>query len=101
MDMRKTYIAAALLAMATAGGAKNIYVSTTGSDSNAGTIDSPLASLGAAQQKAAAGDTVYFRGGTYHITEDQVMGVEENILITETGNEIMSDSDSHLMILDL
>lgn len=29
------------------------------------------------------------------------MGVEENILITETGNEIMSDSDSHLMILDL
>ena len=80
--MRKTYIAAALLAMATAGGAKNIYVSTTGSDSNAGTIDSPLASLGAAQQKAAAGDTVYFRGGTYHITEDQVMGVEENIYAT-------------------
>lgn len=29
------------------------------------------------------------------------MGVEENILITETGNEIMSDTDSHLMILDL
>ena len=82
MDMRKTYIAAALLAMATAGGAKNIYVSTTGSDSNAGTIDSPLASLGAAQQMAAAGDTVYFRGGTYHITEDQVMGVEENIYAT-------------------
>jgi len=29
------------------------------------------------------------------------MGVEENLVITETGNEIMSDSDSHLMILDL
>ena len=73
---------AAMLAMPTAMGAKNIYVATDGDDAGKGTIDSPLATLGAAQRLVGAGDTVYFRGGTYHITEQQVAGVEENIYAT-------------------
>ena len=56
------------------------YVATDGSDSTAGTKDKPFATLNAAQSKVVAGDTVYFRGGTYSITENQIMGYEVNDL---------------------
>ena len=49
------------------------YVATNGSDSNPGTITAPLATFGAAYDKAYAGDTVYFRGGTYHIAQSEIM----------------------------
>ncbi len=49
------------------------YVSTTGSDSNTGTIDAPFATLNAAHALLTAGDTVYFRGGTYEIQPEQIM----------------------------
>lgn len=42
------------------------YVSTTGSDSNPGTLASPWATWQKAISTATAGDTVYFRGGTYY-----------------------------------
>jgi len=42
------------------------YVSTTGSDSNAGGISTPLANIATAIQKTVAGDTVYIRAGTYN-----------------------------------
>lgn len=58
--------------------AKNIYVAPNGSDSNAGNIGTPLATFGAAYNKVAAGDTVYFRGGTYAIQESEIMSYEEN-----------------------
>jgi hypothetical protein len=51
----------------------DLYVSPTGNDAAAGTIDAPLATLGAARTKAdqlKAGNTpvtVYFRGGTYYL----------------------------------
>jgi hypothetical protein len=48
-----------------ASAATSYYVSTTGSDSNAGTLDKPFATLMKAQSAAASGDTVYIRGGTY------------------------------------
>ena len=51
----------------------NIYVAPDGDDSAAGTIDAPLATLPAAYKKVAAGDTVWFRGGMYSITDEQVM----------------------------
>ncbi|HVZ89034.1 MAG TPA: right-handed parallel beta-helix repeat-containing protein, partial [Polyangia bacterium] len=58
-----------MLAAAPAARAANTwYVAPTGSDSNAGTMAAPFASWGRAQTAAAAGDTVYFRGGTYTIT---------------------------------
>jgi Right handed beta helix region len=48
------------------------YVASTGDDRNAGTIDAPFATLQRAQQSAAAGDTVWIRGGTYHYQESQI-----------------------------
>jgi Pel9A-like, right handed beta helix region len=44
------------------------YVSPSGSDSAAGTQSAPWRSIAHAQSVAAAGDTVYFRGGTYSYT---------------------------------
>ncbi|GGN64077.1 pectate lyase [Actinoplanes lobatus] len=44
------------------------YVSPTGSDSAAGTASAPFKSIAKAQTVAAAGDTVYLRGGTYAYT---------------------------------
>jgi len=54
------------------------YVATDGSDSNTGTKDKPFATLNTAQRKVGAGDTVYFRGGTYIIKQNQIMGYEVN-----------------------
>ena len=44
------------------------YVAPNGSDSAAGTQAAPWASIARAQAVAQAGDTVYFRGGTYSYT---------------------------------
>ena len=44
------------------------YVSPTGSDSAAGTQAAPWATIAHAQSVVQAGDTVYFRGGTYAYT---------------------------------
>jgi hypothetical protein len=44
------------------------YVAPGGSDSAAGTLSAPWASFARAQSVAQAGDTVYFRGGTYAYT---------------------------------
>ena len=52
-----------------AAAATTYYVSPTGSDSNTGTMAAPFASWARAQTAAAAGDTVYFRGGTYRYTD--------------------------------
>lgn len=41
------------------------YVSTAGNDSNAGTAQAPLRTIQKAADLAAAGDTVYIKGGTY------------------------------------
>ena len=56
---------------------KTIYVAPQGRDSNAGTINSPLATLAAAQNAISPGDTVYFRGGTYRIGPNQIASYEE------------------------
>jgi MYXO-CTERM domain-containing protein len=45
------------------------YVSPTGSDTAAGTEAAPFASWARAQTAASAGDTVYFRDGTYTYTD--------------------------------
>jgi hypothetical protein len=52
--------------------ASDLYVSPTGSDANAGSLNSPLATLKAARDKAdqvkANGSvTIYLRGGTYYL----------------------------------
>jgi MYXO-CTERM domain-containing protein len=48
--------------------AAEYYVSPTGSDSNAGTQASPFATVQKANNSAAAGDTIWMRGGTYSTT---------------------------------
>jgi hypothetical protein len=76
---RRVAISCALLALSTAivaGPAtvshaavgKTYYVAPTGTDSAAGTQAAPWATIARAQAVAAAGDTVYFRGGTYAYT---------------------------------
>jgi MYXO-CTERM domain-containing protein len=48
--------------------AAEYYASPTGSDSNSGTQASPFATLQKGDSAAAAGDTVWLRGGTYYST---------------------------------
>jgi parallel beta-helix repeat protein len=66
--IRLAALAGALLTARTAAAANTYYVATDGSDSNAGTMAAPFASWAKAQSVAAAGDTVYFRGGRYKYT---------------------------------
>jgi hypothetical protein len=60
------------------------YVATTGSDSAAGTLAAPWATLNHANAVVAAGDTVYIRSGTYAITA----GVNTCASETDTVNAI-------------
>ena len=63
--------------------APDYYVATTGSDSNAGTMASPFATLQKGVNTAVAGDTVYIRGGTYSITTPATTGAGINF--TKSG----------------
>ena len=67
--IRSIFLSTALLLFATLGMAKNIYVSTKGSDNNAGTIAAPYASIALAAAQTVPGDTVIIRGGTYRLTQ--------------------------------
>src|SRR6185437_6435919 len=60
-------LVAAAAGVSSAAGA-TYYVAPGGSDSAAGTLSAPWASFAHAQSVAQAGDTVYFRGGTYTYT---------------------------------
>jgi hypothetical protein len=50
------------------------FIAPGGNDDNSGSIDAPFATLARAQRAAQPGDTVYIRGGVYHIGEDQISG---------------------------
>ena len=65
-----------LTAIVTATDARVIYVAPQGDDAAAGTIDAPLATLPAAYRQTEGGDTVCFRGGTYNVTDSQVMKIK-------------------------
>ncbi len=56
-----------------------IYVAPNGDDSNPGTIDQPFESLQKAQELVNPGDTVYIRGGTYQVREDQISKVVSSL----------------------
>lgn len=58
----------------------DIYVAENGSDSNTGTIDSPLKTFECARDKArqAPGSTIYVRGGTYCLTETLKLTSEDS-----------------------
>jgi hypothetical protein len=69
----KTFLLIIMMLICHSLSAKNYYVATDGADTNAGTITAPFATLNKAQSLVVAGDTVYFRGGTYNIAESQIM----------------------------
>lgn len=50
------------------------YVDPSGDDKNAGTKESPFATLAAAYRTVVEYDTIYIRGGVYRVTPDQIMG---------------------------
>ena len=57
-----------------------IYVAPDGNDStNTGTIDKPFESIQKAQELVNPGDTVYIRGGTYQVRENQISTVVSNL----------------------
>jgi hypothetical protein len=63
--------------------AGEFYVATTGNDTDPGTLESPFATLQKAVSVAAAGDTVYIRGGTYGITTPAASNA--GILFSKSG----------------
>jgi hypothetical protein len=56
--------------------AKDYYVATDGSDTAAGTLAAPFATIQRAQREVTPGDTVFIRGGTYRMNEAQIAGRE-------------------------
>ncbi|MBB2946930.1 hypothetical protein FB565_006698 [Actinoplanes lutulentus] len=67
----------AAIGTADAATATTFYVATTGSDSNAGTLAAPFATIQKAIGAVAAGGTIAVRGGTHALTS--------NIQITKSG----------------
>ncbi|HKJ40987.1 MAG TPA: T9SS type A sorting domain-containing protein [Sunxiuqinia sp.] len=55
------------------------YIAVDGDDANSGTIESPLASIHKAQELVVPGDTVFIRGGTYKLTDDDISNVYQNL----------------------
>ena len=75
--MMTTFAMAATVPSATAAAATTLYVATNGSDSNAGTLAAPLATVQKAVSLVTAGGTIAIRGGTYALTT--------NITISASG----------------
>nr|WP_219909775.1 DUF1565 domain-containing protein [Pseudoduganella armeniaca] len=63
-----TVAAALALALSAHAAAATYYVAPGGSDGAAGSKAAPWKTFAKAQEAVVAGDTVYFRGGTYRIT---------------------------------
>ena len=60
------------------------YVAPDGDDANAGTIDQPVESIQQGQALASPGDTVWIRGGTYQMREDQISSIQQNLFACVT-----------------
>ncbi|GIW97751.1 MAG: pectate lyase [Pirellulaceae bacterium] len=73
MTAQLLIVIAASLCLPHLGSAAEYFIAPTGDDANPGTIAQPFASIARAQQAAQPGDTVYIRGGTYRISEEQIM----------------------------
>ena len=62
----------AVLALVSVASAGEWFVAPDGRDSNPGSVERPFAGLMRAQSCAQPGDTVYFRGGTYRMRNDDI-----------------------------
>ena len=65
--------------------AATIYVSTTGNDSNPGTLSAPLATPAHALANASAGDTIYLMGGSYTLTQPLNVTTDNLTIASYTG----------------
>ncbi|MDC0683025.1 right-handed parallel beta-helix repeat-containing protein [Sorangium atrum] len=74
-SLAATSMTAGLFVLLAAGYARaaEYYVAPDGGDSNRGTMDQPFATLSKANGAAAAGDTIWVRGGIYYITTQLVL----------------------------
>ncbi len=93
MDVRLRMAAACLLFFsgAQASSAASYYVAPDGRDSSPGTRSSPWQTIARAQSVAVAGDTVYFRGGTYIYAKGanacaSRTGVVDAVLLNKSGS---------------
>jgi hypothetical protein len=75
--------------------AKQYYVSTDGKDTNTGSISAPFASLMRAQEAVKPGDTVFIRGGIYHLAESQIVGQRRIYALVNDLNK--SGSQGHMI----
>ena len=86
-----------------------IYVSMYGSDENAGTKDSPLASLGKALElEAACSDPCEilikegtYTGSGYHVSSSVKIKGEENVVLEYSGSEPMFTTESSDAVANL
>src|SRR5436309_2080625 len=74
--IRAGILVALLASAALRGSALEVYVAPAGDDANAGTLEKPFATIGRAQREVGPGDTVYLRGGTYAMRENQITAKE-------------------------
>jgi hypothetical protein len=81
-----SFVLLATAAAARSARAAEYYVSTTGSDSNPGTMDAPWATLQKGANTAVAGDTVWIRGGTYKVTTPASSGAGLNFTKSGTSD---------------
>ncbi len=72
LTMNRIWILFLCLMCAAGMSAKNYFVAPAGDDNAPGTKQKPFATFGHAQRLAEAGDTVFFRQGTYRVTNDEV-----------------------------
>ena len=68
--MKKSCYCILLVLQASLVSAADLYVATSGSDQNPGTIDRPLATIQRAVDMVTPGETVYIRGGLYRQSID-------------------------------
>src|SRR3569623_782438 len=77
-----------LLLWTGAAGAAEYYLAPGGNDAASGSMEAPCATLQKAVSVAAAGDTVWIRGGTYQITTPATSGAGVNF--TRSGTSASS-----------
>ncbi len=80
------------------------YVSPTGNDSNAGTIDEPWQTIQKAADTLTAGETVSIRGGTYHeriLPRNSGEPGKEITYVAYPGETVTIDGDSITLPDDL
>ena len=80
--------------------ASSYYVSPSGSDSAAGTQSAPWKTIAHAQSVVTAGDTVYFRGGTYSYTTSTTSCTSQTAVVDAITLSKSGSSGSPISYLD-